>query len=282
MLYIPDSYIESLINEDLQLMDLTTLALGIENSPGRLTCFPKRACVLAGVDEAVRIFTKLGAKTEASVPEGKFVKAGQVFLTAVGTAGMLHAGWKIAQNVIEYSSGIATRTAEMVKNAQAVKPDIRVAVTRKHFPGTKVLSLKAALAGGAFIHRVGLSDSVLVFEQHRVFTGTKENFIALIPTMARKLPEKKTVVEADSLQDALAFARAGIDVVQCERFDLKELADFVSIAKKISPSLKISAAGGINASNAAEYAATGIDILVTSWVYFGKPEDVKMRITAEA
>jgi len=282
MLYIPDSYIESLINEDLQLMDLTTLALGIENSPGRLTCFPKRACVLAGVDEAVRIFTKLGAKTEASVPEGKFVKAGQVFLTAVGTAGMLHAGWKIAQNVIEYSSGIATRTAEMVKNAQAVKPDIRVAVTRKHFPGTKVLSLKAALAGGAFIHRVGLSDSVLVFEQHRVFTGTKENFIALIPTMARKLPEKKTVVEADSLQDALAFARAGIDVVQCERFDLKELADFVSIAKKINPSLKISAAGGINASNAAEYAGTGIDILVTSWVYFGKPEDVKMRITAEA
>ncbi|OPY84529.1 MAG: Nicotinate-nucleotide pyrophosphorylase (carboxylating) [Syntrophus sp. PtaU1.Bin208] len=193
MFYIPDSYIESLINEDLQLMDLTTRSMGIENSPGRLSCFPKRACVLAGVEEAARIFTKLGAKAEISVPEGQDVEAGQVFLTVAGTAGMLHAGWKIAQNVMEYSTGIATRTAEMVRNARAVKPDIHLAVTRKHFPGAKALSLKAALAGGASIHRLGLSDSILAFEQHRVFAGTREDFLALIPVMARRLPEKKMV-----------------------------------------------------------------------------------------
>ncbi|SEM67695.1 Quinolinate phosphoribosyl transferase, C-terminal domain [Syntrophus gentianae] len=137
-------------------MNLTTLSLGIEDSPGKLSCFTKRACVLAGVAEAARIFAKLGTRTEISVPEGRPVEAGQVFLTAVGTAGMLHAGWKIAQNVMEYSTGIATRTAEMVRVAQAVKPDILVAVTRKHFPGAKALSLKAALAGGASIHRLGL------------------------------------------------------------------------------------------------------------------------------
>ncbi len=278
MFYIPDSYLESLINEDLQLMDLTTLSMGIENAPGQLSCFPKRACVLAGVEEAARIFTKLGARTDLSISEGQPVEAGQVFLTAVGTAGMLHAGWKIAQNVMEYSTGIATRTAEMVRNARAVKPDIRIAVTRKHFPGAKALSLKAALAGGAGIHRLGLSDSILVFEQHRVFAGTHEDFLALIPVMARRLPEKKIAVEADSPQEALDFVKAGADVVQCERFALQELAEFVLIAKELNPSLEITAAGGINAANAAEYAATGVDVLVTSWVYFGKPEDVKMQI----
>ena len=281
MFYIPDSYIESLINEDLQFMDLTTLSMGIENSPGRLSCFPKRACVLAGVVEAARIFTKLGAKTEISVPEGRPAEAGQVFLTAVGTAGMLHAGWKIAQNVMEYSSGIATRTAEMVRNARAVKPGINVAVTRKHFPGAKALSLKAALAGGAIIHRLGLSDSILVFEQHRVFAGTRENFLALIPVMARELPEKKIAVEVASPQEGLAYARAGAHVVQCERFTFEELTEFVAAAKQVNPSLEITAAGGVNAANAAEYAATGVDMLVTSWVYFGKPEDVKMQITCE-
>jgi len=198
MFYIPDSYIESLINEDLQLMDLTTLSMGIENSQGRLSCFPQRACVLAGEEEAARIFTKLGTKTEISVPEGRPAEDGQVCLTAVGTAGMLHAGWKIAQNVMEYSSGIATRTAEMVRNARTVKPSINVAVTRKHFPGTKALSLKAALAGGAIIHRLGLSDSILVFKQHRVFAGSRENFLAMIPAMARELPEKKIAVEVAS------------------------------------------------------------------------------------
>ena len=45
------------------------------------------------------------------------------------------------------------------------------------------------------------------------------------------------------------------------------------------PKAVIAAAGGINAANAAEYAATGVDVLVTSWVYFGKPEDIKMKFS---
>jgi len=65
-------------------------------------------------------------------------------------------------------------------------------------------------------------------------------------------------------------------VVQCERLTFEELTEFVAAAKQVNPSLEITAAGGVNAANAAEYAATGVDMLVTSWVYFGKPEDVKM------
>jgi len=281
MFYIPDHYIETLINEDLQLMDVTTLSMGIEDLPGRLACYPKRECVIAGVEEAARIFTKIGAEAEIMIPSGRRVEEGKICLAVVGTAGMLHAGWKVAQNVMEYASGIATRTAEMVRNARAVKPDIKIAVTRKHFPGAKALSLKAALAGGASIHRLGLSDSILAFEQHRVFAGTDDDFLSLIPAMAREFPEKKIAVETDSPEEGLSFVRAGAHVVQCERFTFKELAEFVSAAKQLNPSLEISAAGGINASNAAEYAATGVDFLVTSWIYFGKPEDVKVRMTCE-
>ena len=68
--------------------------------------------------------------------------------------------------------------------------------------------------------------------------------------------------------------------MQCEKFKFDELKYFVEEARSISKSVIISAAGGINASNAAEYAATGVDLLVTSWVYFGKPEDIKMRMSA--
>ena len=274
MFYISDRYLEELIQEDLQHMDLTVMAMGIEEAPGVVECSPKNDCVAAGVEEAARIFEKCGAKAEIKRASGSALRAGEVCLSARGAAGALHACYKLAQNVMEYSCGIATRTAKMLEAARAVNPKIHVAVTRKHFPGAKALSLKAALAGGASLHRLGLSDSILVFAQHRVFS---DDFFSLIPQMAAAFPEKKIEAEAEDAYEALSFLRAGADVVQCERFSPAELEAFVKEAREKFPRAIIAAAGGINASNAAEYAAAGADILVTSWVYFGKPEDIKMK-----
>ncbi len=276
MFYISDSYIEELIHEDLQHMDVTTMAMGIEDEPGIVECFPKRECTLAGVEEAARIFRTCGAEAEILMPSGSPAAANEICLRARGTAGQLHACYKLAQNVMEYSSGIATRAAAMVAAARSANPRVHVSVTRKHFPGGKALSLKAALAGGASLHRLGLSDSILVFDQHRVFAG---DFAELIPRMAAAFPEKKIAAEADSREEAARWLRAGADIVQCERFSPEELAAFVGEAKGFNPRVTIAAAGGINAANAAEYAATGADVLVTSWVYFGKPEDIKMKFS---
>jgi molybdenum transport protein len=182
---------------------------------------------------------------------------------------------------MEYASGIAGRCARMLAQAKKVAPDIELSVTRKHFPGTKRLSLKAALAGGASIHRLGLSDSILVFDQHRVFLDSSSAFLELLPDMHKKFPEKKIVAEAASPAEALAFVKAGVDVIQCERFKPEELQACVPTMRALNPRIKIAVAGGLNEDNAAAYAATGVDILVSSWVYFGKPEDMAMRFAHE-
>lgn len=280
MFYIPDSQIDRLIEEDLHIVDMTTLAMGIEEKRGRVDCFPKRSCVVAGVEEAARLFERVGAQAEIKAVSGSRLEGGTPCLVVRGSAGQLHAVYKMAQNVMEYCSGIATRCAAMVASARAVAPEIEIAVTRKHFPGAKRLSLKAALAGGASIHRLGLSDSILVFDQHRVFVGGVEGFARNIETMSRAYPEKKILVEANTPEEALLYAKAGADVVQCERFSYDELAETVKKIKTLNPTAYVSAAGGVNAENAAGFAATGVDILVTSWVYFGKPEDVKMKFSA--
>ena len=70
---------------------------------------------------------------------------------------------------MEYMTGIATRAAHMVEQAHTANPAVRVAVTRKNFPGAKVICLEAAIDGGAIVHRQNLSDSILIFEQHRAF-----------------------------------------------------------------------------------------------------------------
>ena len=281
MFFIPDSFIEGLAAEDLGIMDVTTEALGIGDAKGALECFPKRRCVVAGVEEAARVLGVCGARADALRESGSELEPGTVFLRAEGTAGGLHASYKAAQNIMEYSSGIATRCAAMVKNARLASRRVEVSVTRKHFPGTKQLSLKAALSGGASVHRLGLSDSILVFDQHRVFMGGNEGFAARVSEISRRFPEKKIAVEAGSPEEALLFAEAGADVVQCERFEPGLLKLLVPKLREINPNIKILAAGGINADNAYDYAASGVDVLVTSWVYFGNPEDIKMRFLAQ-
>lgn len=277
MYFIPDSFLESLIGEDLHIMDVTTMALGIEDVPARVDCFPKSDCVVAGIEEAARIFRMAGAEAGVLRKSGEAVAAGEVCVRAGGPAGSLHAVYKIAQNVMEYSSGIASRCSRMVRNARAVNPDIEVSVTRKHFPGTKLLALKACLAGGASVHRLGLSDSILVFDQHREFLGGSGGVLSRVKEMRHRYPEKKVCAEANSPEEALAFARGGVDVVQCERFASNVLAACIREMRGINPGIVISVAGGVNEASAAEYAATGVDVLVTSWVYFGKPEDIKMK-----
>jgi molybdenum transport protein len=278
MFFIPDSFIEGLVAEDLGIMDATTDALGIGNARGAVECFPKRCCVVAGIEEAARAFELTGARAEIIRKSGSQLEPGAVFLRAEGSAGSLHASYKTAQNIMEYSSGIATRCAAMIKNAREASPDAEVSVTRKHFPGTKFLSLKAALSGGASIHRMGLSESILVFDQHRAFTGNAEP-AGLVKKMSLRNPEKKIVMEAGNEEEAVLFAQAGADVIQCERFDPETLKRVVPRLRAINPGVKVLAAGGINAGNAYDYAASGIDVLVTSWVYFGMPEDIKMRFS---
>jgi molybdenum transport protein len=168
----------------------------------------------------------------------------------------------------------------MVKNARRASQRVEVSVTRKHFPGAKQLSLKAALSGGASIHRLGLSDSILVFDQHRTFLSGDE-FVSKVKEMSFRFPEKKIAVEADNEEEAVLFAKAGADVVQCERFEPERLKRLVPKLKGINPGVKILAAGGVNAENAFDYASSGVDALVTSWVYFGKPEDIKMRFISD-
>lgn len=280
MFFIPDSYLERLIEEDLHIMDLTTLAAGIEPVTARVAGFPKRDCVVAGVEEAARIFELVGAKTEIFHSSGDSVPAGDVCLRVEGAAGRLHAVYKLAQNLMEYSSGIATRCNRIVRNARQVAPGIEVSVTRKHFPGVKRIALKAALAGGASIHRLGLSDSILVFEEHREFMGGLDGFLTRVPEMRQRFPEKKIAAEAETPEIALAFARAGVDTIQCERFSPDALKQCVKAIRETDPRIRVAAAGGVNNESAAIYAGTGVDILVTSWVYFGKPEDIKLQFSA--
>ena len=276
MYFIADAFLEEILKEDIPYGDLTVDLLEIEDKPGRILCWPKAETVICGADLAARLFKKVGLEVEQCARDGQRLAPKTVFLKAFGSAGRIHAVYKTAQNIMEYCSGIATRTADMIAAAQAVNPKCRVVTTRKHFPGTKVLSLYAVQTAAATEHRTGLSESVLVFDQHRTFCG--DDFLQTLAQMRERDPERKIAVEAASFDEALAFAKAGADIIQCEKFSVELFARTASALKEVRPQVLVSAAGGLRADNAADYARAGADFLVTTWPYFGRPYDIKRSI----
>lgn len=272
--------IDAFIEEDVPYIDLTCEVLGIHNQPGEMEYFTRESCVLAGTDIARRIMRNFDCEVLTFSEDGQLVSAGQTFFTVRGAAADLHAAWKVCLNVFDHLSAVATKTRSMVDAVHAVNPECEVLTTRKSMPGAKDLLTCAVMAGGAFPHRLGLSETVLVFEQHLAFFGGFNRFVEEMPRIKARCVEKKLFVEADA-QRALALARAsldrhGVDGIQLDKVPVSELAELVRRIRDIDPRITIIAAGGINPQNAGAYAACGVDGLATTAPFTAKPVDMSV------
>ena len=274
---ISDARIDQLIAEDVPYIDLTTQMLGISGKPARIEFFTREDATVCATEEAARVLQHLGAEVESLVPSGEHVAAGTILLVAVGPAGALHKAWKVCLNLLDHCSAVATKTHNLVSAAKSANPACEVLTTRKSMPGVKDLLTKAATAGGAFPHRLGLSETVLVFDNHTRLMGGFDAFLEALPSLRSKCIEKKLFVEADADQ-ARALARAGVDGIQFDKIPADELAALVAELRAINPHCTLIAAGGINAKNAAAYAATGVDGLATTAPFSAAPLDMSARI----
>ncbi len=277
MFFISDNSIDRLIKEDVPYIDLTTLVLGFGSQKGVIRFTSREHTILSGVEEVLRIFSKLGIEATHTLPAGSRVLGGEKLIVAEGRAANLHAAWKISLNILEYCSGIATRTKSLCDKAKAVNPEISIVATRKSFPGTKELAIKSVIAGGGFPHRLGLSETILIFKPHVNFLGGFNNLPALLPEIKNNAAEKKIIVEVETEAEAILLAKV-VDGIQFDKVPPLQLSSTVKKLRSIAPHITLIAAGGINESNAAEYASTGVNALATSAVYFGKPSDIGVII----
>lgn len=275
---LSDAELDRLLAEDVPYGDLTTLSLGIGTRPGRMVFRARAGMVVAAAEDAARLIARTGAAVSDILPSGSAVAAGEVLLWAEGPASALLASWKVAQTLMEMASGIASGARALVEAARAVNPAVVVACTRKNFPGTRAVAVAAIQAGGAVPHRLGLSETILVFPEHRVFLG-EDGLEGALARLRAGCPEKKLVVEVNSAAEAEHAARCGADVVQLEKFSPDAVAGVVALLAETAPSVRVAAAGGVTAANAAAYAAAGAHILVSTAPYLAPPKDVAVAIT---
>ncbi len=274
-----EAYAARLIAEDAPSGDLTTETLGLSGRAGRIAFAARAPMTVAGVELAAAILRQAGVGPRAHCRSGDEIAAGALLLEGEGDAAGLHVAWKAAQTMMECLSGVASSARAIVRAVESVDPRVRVACTRKTFPGGRDLSQFAAKAGGAILHRAGLSETVLVFAEHRAFLDA-EDWPGLAARLGERAPEKRLGVEVSSVAEAKAAIAAGFDTIQLEKFPLEAVAEVAAHARRLGSRALIAAAGGVNASNAAAYVRAGARLIVTSAPYAAPPRDVSVTVAA--
>lgn len=278
-LALDDAQLTALLREDAPFGDLTSALLVPAISRGQMHFAARRAMCVAGSEEAVRLIQLAGAQAELQAASGTAAAPGQVLLVAQGPARALLLAWKVAQTLVEAASGIATATSDLVMLLREAGHAEPVACTRKNFPGTRAIASKAVRAGGGVMHRLGLSETLLVFPEHRSFVAP-EALAGAIADLVRAQPEKRVVVEVGNEAEAMAMALAGAHVIQLERFTPTAVATLRAQLKAAGLAPLLAPAGGVTRDNALDYARAGVDLLVTSAPYFAPPADVQVTISS--
>jgi molybdenum transport protein len=273
-----DTELWEYIREDLPYFDLTTHMLELPAKEVTLSIITRENIVCACSEEAARIAELLGCKVLAFVPSKTQLQKEDILLKIQGQHEAVHEAWRLTQILLEYACGMATNAQKMLQKARTENQNIQILTTRKSHPFAKRFSIRALLCGGVYPHRLGLSESVLIFPQHRELYENAAAFSQAMKKLKSECVEKKLVIESHTLEDAKKMLALGADVLQIDKCNAKTLAEIVEYKNLYFPHVRILAAGGINNSNAAEFAATGVDAIVTSALYQSPMADLTSKL----
>lgn len=278
MIYFTDKEIDELLTEDIPYFDLTTSILKLENKPAKMQIATKDDTVVCCTEEVLKIFLKLAINPTLFTPSGEYIEKGVKFMEGEGLSMNIHAAWRTCESILGFASGIATHTRILVEKAKESNSNIQISTTRQTIPFTKKIATKAVMAGGASVHRLGLSESILIFDNHYSFLGDLDNLQARLSEQKNLIADKTITVEVKNSDDALKVARSNIDIIILNRFVVKEIRYLKKEIKKINANIKLAVSGGITVDNVKEYARSGADILIASWPYYANPADMSVTI----
>ena len=267
------------LREDLGRGDLTTQATLTRNVRARGRFVAGEKMVVAGLEAAEEVFVTLDPQQqlEAFAADGEEVEAGKVIARTSGFADVLLAGERVALNLIQHLSGVATITRQFVRAIEGTKA--RIADTRKTVPGLRMLEKYAVLLGGGVNHRSGLDDGIFIEANHAVLAGG-------IGPAARASHEKvghlhRIAVEVINKQEVGEAIENGADALVINGLPPSEAAELIAQARELSSSITTQVAGKIALENVRAYADAGADIIhVDALTQSVRAMDISFQIQA--
>ena len=250
------SQIALYLREDLGRGDITTQSIIARNTRARARFVAGENMIVAGLEAAEEVFLTLDSQQqlEAFVSDGEPVEAGKVIARMIGFADVLISAERVALNLMQRLSGIATLTNKYVKAVEGT--GAQIADTRATTPGLRLLERYAVELGGGYNSRFGLDDGVVVTSNHVSILG---GVASAVKTAKEKLGYlHKIAVEVSVENEVREAIGAGADVIVIEA---PEFARLATVARELSSSIAIECTGKITPENVREYAEAGAQLI---------------------
>ncbi len=261
---LSDTQIDDIINlalsEDLGDGDVTSEALIPPDLQGKASIIIVENGVLAGAIFMPRVFSKVDPSLEfiQRIEDGTPVKSGDIVGTVSGSMLSILKAERVALNLLQRLSGVATETARYVTEISGCKG--KIYDTRKTTPGMRLLEKYAVKMGGGENHRMHLGDAVLIKDNHIAALRAEGLSLTDIISKSKQNSRKGIIIEIEvtTSEEATEAARAGVDIIMLDNMSPKEMKKVVD---SMPGDIKTEASGNITHKNVREAAQSGVDII---------------------
>jgi len=271
-----------LLAEDIGYGDITTLALVPPQAQGHGRLLAKEALVLAGLDVACTVFRTVDStiRLDCALQDGVPLSPGSIIAEIHGPARALLTAERVALNLLQRLSGVATATRRYVEAVRHTKA--RIIDTRKTTPGLRLLEKYAVQVGGGHNHRFGLGDGVLIKDNHIAIAGGIPTAVSLARQAVSHLQKIEVEVEDfTQLREALA---AGADTILLDNMTPEQTREAVHLVRQTpgGEHILLESSGGITLQTVRLYAEAGVDLISVGALTHSAPAvDISLEITAE-
>ena len=248
--------VKQALEEDLGTGDITSESIFIENFHTNAVFLVKSPGVVAGLPVAAEVFRLLHPEINFTtlVTDGVNVPPSAEIAKVTGPVKSILAGERVALNFLQRLSGIATKTARLVKLVEDFP--VKVVDTRKTTPGLRLLEKYAVLQGGGHNHRFNLADAVLIKDNHIAACGS---ILEAIKRAREAVPHTmKIEIEVENETQVNEALEARADIIMLDNMTPVQMAAMV---KLINGKAIVEASGNIDESTIREVAAAGVDII---------------------
>ncbi|MCR8636127.1 carboxylating nicotinate-nucleotide diphosphorylase [Paenibacillus radicis (ex Xue et al. 2023)] len=247
------------LEEDIGMGDVTTMTTIAKESRSKGIIHLKDSGIIAGLQIAEAVFALVDPELEfkAKVQEGQDVSYGTIVAEVSGSTRSILLGERLALNLMQRMSGIATRTKQYVDALQGLP--VRLVDTRKTTPGHRLLEKYAVRVGGGHNHRFGLYDAVMIKDNHIKGSG---GIIEAIRAARSQIPHTmKIEIEVESMEQLELALSAQPDIIMLDNMKPEQMRAAVARIKSQAAHILVEASGSITLETIKAVAETGIDVI---------------------
>jgi nicotinate-nucleotide pyrophosphorylase (carboxylating) len=277
-----DRIVGAALDEDAPWGDLTSETLIPAAATAVAELVAREPGVLSGIEVFAAAFRLVDARIELErvAADGGRFEAGDVLARVHGPARGILTAERIALNLVQRMSGVATLTADYVAAVEGTRA--RIVDTRKTTPGLRSLERQAVRDGGGRNHRRSLSDAVMAKDNHlAVLTAGGRDLAEALREARERMPHTAHLeVEVDRIDQLDAVLAGGADTIMLDNFGLDDLRAGVS---QIAGRAVVEASGGVSLETVGAIAATGVDVIsVGALTHSARALDLGLDVVIEA